>query len=173
MAQALSGSVAASRVARGPERASAEVEVRLLVGIGPGPGDDLVGPSPGGGEAWRESDVLGAPLAVFAGAPPGTALRFALEAAGERRVFFHNFSFAGGFAGARALLPAAADAATDHDALEVRLELLGQDRARAPASATSAWRMCCQPCSAPLPAATGRPAARRGGPAERGEHWEP
>mmetsp|Transcript_88848 Transcript_88848/g.147027 ORF Transcript_88848/g.147027 Transcript_88848/m.147027 type:complete len:432 (-) Transcript_88848:19-1314(-) len=112
-------------------------EARLLVGLGPGSEDDLVGPGfpqrlagavsaadPVSGKTLR--NVAAEPLAAFLSAPSGTCLRFALQAANQRRGFFHKFSFTAGFAGTRRLLEHAADA-VEHgsDAAEVRVEILG------------------------------------------------
>lgn len=96
--------------------------IRLLVGLGPDDSDVLVSPGP----RAASKDVAHLPLALFLGAPPGSALRFALEAGGRSSVFFHRFSFTEGFAGARNFLATAQEAEVDgEDCIEVRLTILG------------------------------------------------
>eukprot|EP00435_Cladocopium_sp_Y103_P040323 s1097_g10.t5 len=97
-----------------------EASLKLLVGVGPEDCDDLVGPSP----AKDCRPLALQPLALFATALPGASLRFALEAGGLRRVYFHRFTLTAAFAGSRCFLPRAGDAVRD-DALDVAVEILG------------------------------------------------
>lgn len=94
---------------------------RLLVGLGPDESPELVSASP------RTVCVAALPVAVFASAPTGTSMRFALQVGGHRRVFFHTFSIVAAFAGCRKLVPQAVDAVSNlrSNAVEILLEVLG------------------------------------------------